>query len=360
MVKKKYTKKELDALWGLINYPTLNDKYLAKKTNLKLSTVTAIRRRLREKGYFQTVNIPNFYRLGFELLSVEYGPFNETVPIERRIKFFKKFLSNDPNSIFSLMSRSNGVVLNITRNYAEANEHYAKLETFFTEHNLSDETGWKRVIFPFQNSMFWNFFDFSPVIRYSYDIKRKINLKEFSSKKEVKSARLGKKARKILYGLARYPEESDKRIADRFGVSRQAVSSLKKRFLKEDLMSTRRVMNFEYTGCELIMGTDADGEIKSERSQDGICFDIDENVDPDALSNFPATLNIACNGEVIVIFVTYGTDTLSYIGQSGSFIINGREENHSIYGSFSFSARDYDTGNNIRVSDGQFHVPREY
>ncbi len=253
MVKKKLTKKELDALWGLINYPTLNDKYLAKKTNLKLSTVTAIRRRFREKGYFQTVNIPNFYRLGFELLSVEYGPFNETVPIERRIKFFKKFLSNDPNSIFSLMSRSNGVVLNITRNYAEANEHYAKLETFFREHNLSDETGWKRVIFPFQNSMFWNFFDFSPVIRYSYDIKRKINLKEFSSKKEVKAARLGKKARKILYGLARYPEESDKRIADRFGVSRQAVSSLKKRFLKEDLMSTRRVMNFEYTGCNLVL-----------------------------------------------------------------------------------------------------------
>lgn len=252
MVKKKLTKKELDALWGLINYPILNDKYLAKKTNLKLSTVTAIRRRFREKDYFQTVNIPNFYRLGYELLSVEYGPFNETVPIDRRIKYFKKFLSNDTNSIFSLMSRSNGVVLNITKNYAEANEHYKNLGAFFTEHNLSDESGWKRVIFPFQNSIFWNFFDFSPVIRYSYDIKRRINLKEFSSKKEVKAARLGKKARKILYGLVKYPEESDKRIADRFGVSRQAVSSLKKRFLKEDLMSTRRVMNFEYTGCSLV------------------------------------------------------------------------------------------------------------
>jgi DNA-binding MarR family transcriptional regulator len=252
MGKKRLTKKELDALWGLINYPTLNDKYLAKKTNLKLSTVTAIRRRFRQNGYFQTVNIPNFYRLGYELLSVEYGPFNEAIPVERRVKNFKQFMDKDPNSIFSLMSRSNGVVLNITRNYAEANEHYAKLETFFTEHNLSDEKGWKRAVFPFQNSILWNFFDFSPVIRYSYDIKRKIRLKEFSSNKEAKVARLSKKAKRIMYGLVRYPEESDNRIADKFGVSRQAVSSLKKRFLKEDLMSTRRVMNFEYTGCSLL------------------------------------------------------------------------------------------------------------
>ncbi len=252
MIRKKLTKKEQNTLWSLINYPTLNDKALAKKTRLNLSTITAIRRRFREKGYYQTVNIPNFYRLGYELLSVEYGPLNEAVPIEKRIKQFKDFMENDPNSIFSLMSRSNGIVLNIAKNYAEANQHYEKLEMFFTAHDLTDETGWKKAIFPFQTSLFWNFFDYSPVIRYSYDIKRKINLQEFSSDKDTKVVKLSKKEKKVLYGLVRYPEESDNRIADRFGVSRQAVSNIKKRFRKEDLLSTRKIMNFEYTGCNLL------------------------------------------------------------------------------------------------------------
>ncbi len=77
-------------------------------------------------------------------------------------------------------------------------------------------------------------------------------LKDFSSDKEAKAARLTRKAKRILYGLVRYPEDSDNRIADRFGVSRQAVSNLKKRLLKEELMATRRVMSFEFIGCGLL------------------------------------------------------------------------------------------------------------
>lgn len=252
MYNKKLTKKERDTLWGLVNYPILNDKGLAKRTQLKLSTVTAIRRRLREKEYYQTVNIPNFYKLGFELLSIEYGAFNEAVPIDKRIKYFKDFVKPNPNTIFSLMSRSNGVVINVAKNYAEDSKQHEKLEMFFSSHHLIEEGGWRRVIFPFQTSKFWNFFNFSPVIKYAYDIQRKMNLQEFSVEKDTEHARLSKKEKKVLYGLVKYPEESDNHIADRFGVSRQAVSSIKKRFIKEGLLSTQRVINFDYTGCNLL------------------------------------------------------------------------------------------------------------
>ena len=158
MHAKKLTKKEQDTLWGLVNYPTLSDKALARKTRLKLSTVTAIRRRLKDRGYFWTVNIPNFYRLGYELFNVEYGTFNEAVPIEKRTKHFKDIMEHDSNTIFSLMSRSNGVVFNIAKNYAEANEHYEKLEMSLDSHHLTNEEGWSRVVFPFKTSKFWNFY----------------------------------------------------------------------------------------------------------------------------------------------------------------------------------------------------------
>ncbi len=252
MYSKKLTKKEQLTLWGLINYPNFNDKELAKKTRLKLSTITAIRRRLREKNYFWTVNIPNFYRLGYELLCIEYGKFNEAVPVENRTEYFKNFVNDEQDNIFSVMSRGYGVVFRVAKNYADANRGYENLEMFFTNHHLTDEDGWKRVIFPFETSIFWNFFDFSPLFRYSYDIKRKINLQEFSPEKKMDIVRLSKKEKKVMYGLVKYPEYSDNSIADRFGVSRQAVSNIKKRFLTEDLLYTRRIMNFEKTGCDLL------------------------------------------------------------------------------------------------------------
>jgi hypothetical protein len=252
MPKKKLTKKEQDTLWGLINYPMLNDNAMTKKTRLKLSTITAIRRRLREREFFETVNIPNFYRLGFELFTVEYGTFNEAIPLESRIEYFKSFIEKNPHTIFAMMSRSSGIILNVARNYAEANSHYENLEMFFMSHHLTDEETWSRVIFPFETSLFWNFFDFSPVIRYSYDIKRKINLHEFVSNKKQEVLRLSKKEKKVLLGLVKYPEESDNSIAERFNVSRQAVSNIKRRFMRENLLYPRRIMNFAHTGCSLI------------------------------------------------------------------------------------------------------------
>lgn len=270
MYKKKLTKKEQDTLWGLINFPTLNDKGLAKKTRLKLSTITAIRRRLWEKGYYYTVNIPNFYRLGYNLMSIEYCPLNEAVPFENRIKYFKDYIGSDPNAIFSVMSRSNGLIITIASNYAQITENFEDLQTFLTTHSLIEDNGLKRVIFPFQTSTFWSFFDFSPVHRYCYDSKRKVNAREFSSDKEAKVVSLSKKERRVMYGLLKYPEDSDNSIADRFGVSRQAVSNIKKRFLKEDLISTRRIINFQKTGCDLLafaytyFGTKASFEQRKE------------------------------------------------------------------------------------------------
>jgi DNA-binding MarR family transcriptional regulator len=252
MSKKKLTKKEKDTLWALINYPALNDNALAKKTHLKLSTITAIRRRLRERGFYRTVNIPNFFRLGFELFTMNYGTFNEAVPVEKRIKHFKDCIDGSPNIIFSMMGRANGIVLNVEKNYAEANTHYENLEMFLNSHHLTDEGGWKRTIFPFQTAKFWNFFDFSPTVRYAYDIKRKINLPEFISDKDAKVIKLSKKEKKVLRGLVKYPEDSDNSIAEKTDVSRQAVSNIKKRFMKEQLLYVRRIMNFELMECNLI------------------------------------------------------------------------------------------------------------
>ena len=48
MKKPELTKKEKLVIYGLVRYPQLTDKELSEKLNLKHSTLTSIRHRLKE------------------------------------------------------------------------------------------------------------------------------------------------------------------------------------------------------------------------------------------------------------------------------------------------------------------------
>ena len=64
------TGREKLVLWGLCRYPLLNDEELAKKLDLKRSTLTAIKNRLKGKGWFSLNYIPNFRKLGCQFFSI--------------------------------------------------------------------------------------------------------------------------------------------------------------------------------------------------------------------------------------------------------------------------------------------------
>ena len=70
---KPLTDREKSVLYEIVKSPHYNDYKLAEHTNIKLSTVTAIRRRLKKNGIYHTIRIPNLQFLGAELLAVSYG-----------------------------------------------------------------------------------------------------------------------------------------------------------------------------------------------------------------------------------------------------------------------------------------------
>ncbi len=84
------TKNEQTVLWGLTKYPEVNDSDLSCKLGVKLSTLTSIKRRLFEEGYYRYITIPQVNKLGCELLAVIYSQFNPVIPLEERVKTTKK------------------------------------------------------------------------------------------------------------------------------------------------------------------------------------------------------------------------------------------------------------------------------
>src|SRR3989304_5426167 len=56
MAKRSLTDNERKVLFGLVNRPGLNDRELSEALGIKVSTVTAIRRRLRKADYYTTAS----------------------------------------------------------------------------------------------------------------------------------------------------------------------------------------------------------------------------------------------------------------------------------------------------------------
>lgn len=293
MQREYLTEKEHRTLRGLITYPSLNDRKLASKLKLKLSTVTAIRRRLDEKGYYQSVNVPNLYRLGFELISVEFGELSQTVSDKTMKNVLKKALLKDPNVIYALADRSHFLILSVMKNYTEAKCHHEDLHILLNEKGMFEGEVLEQVIFSFEISKFLNFFNYIPLLNYIDGTETtEIMPQPFDVTKS--RAKLTKKERALLYGLVKFPTESDNNLANRYKVARQTVSSIRKKFEREGLISTTRILDPELLECDLIVFA---------HTTLGPMFPILEKQkeNPFALRTAPVIMNVSGNFENALI-----------------------------------------------------------
>ena len=85
MKKFELTKKEKLMLYGLVKHPHLTDKQLSRELDIKHSTATSIRHRLKEKEYLRKLNIPKLQNMGCEMLVVIYTNFSPLIPLAERV-----------------------------------------------------------------------------------------------------------------------------------------------------------------------------------------------------------------------------------------------------------------------------------
>lgn len=247
---KNLTIKERKALRGLISYPTLNDRQLANKLKLKMSTVTAIRRRLLEKDFFNIVNVPNLPKIGYELFCVEYGTFNTLAPHKTILKVLKKEISNNPNVVYAIANINEFIIFSAWKNYTDAKTHHEILKVRFNESDILEGDVLEHVIFPFVTTKFLAFFNFLPMLNYleGKETKTRPHMPIDADKAFVK---LTKKEMKVLYGLTRYPGEMDNYIAKKLNISRQTVSATRKKLERKGLLSPTIVINPEQLGANM-------------------------------------------------------------------------------------------------------------
>ena len=123
---KKLKDIDYKILFELIKNSKITDRKLARIVGVSQPTVTRRRANMEKEGLLDYTAIPNFEKLGFEILAFTFARWNRAEYPDEKVSEAKAFLSKHPNIIFVSTGRgldSDRVCISFHKDYAD----YTKL-----------------------------------------------------------------------------------------------------------------------------------------------------------------------------------------------------------------------------------------
>ena len=255
MIVKKtlLTKNEEKVLCGLMMHPEKNDSELSSELNVKLSTLTSIKKRLHDQEFFRKLNVPMLDRLGCELLAVTYAQFNPVIPLEERVQATKKTIEVFDELVFSVGEQEKGFSVNLSKNYTNIGRiNEVRTETF-GRLGLIEKEYPNEAIFPFETSQIIRFFDFYRVLNKFFSLENPKISKTKNWFNNLKKTEFTDKEKKVYAAVIEHPEATTQEIGDLVGLSRHTVSRMKKQFFENDLIRETTIPNLKKLGFEILV-----------------------------------------------------------------------------------------------------------
>ena len=246
-------KNERKVIYGICTYPNITDSELSYRLQMKLSTLTSIKRRLASQGYYRTLNFPFLNRLGCELLAVIYMQYNPIIPLQERIHITKRTIEIFDEIFFSIGQGEKGFSISLSQNYTNIGRiNEIRTETFGKLGLLEKEYP-HEVIFPFETSSIFRFFDYSSFLQNFFDLEEeKKPTTTVHAFRNVTNTTLTSKEKKVYTALVEHPNRTTQQIGDSVHLSRHTVARMKKKFFQEGLLQTLVLLNLKKLGVELL------------------------------------------------------------------------------------------------------------
>ena len=251
---KKLSENEERILYGQVRFPLLNDRELADTLDFKMTTLTAIKNRLKKNGYLSKLRIPMFHKFDCELLQVSFG---SAFPLEPASDMWKLIHQGDrkkPRCFLALKDLHQNLYLQVFKNYTEANLINNRLQKSLSKFRFYEDIGFKRLLFPYQLVKNTNYFDYGNVLHQTFGITDKlIRGGKQEAKKLSRPLKLSKLDKKILYGLVKYPSLADSSICKKINTTRQAVARMRKKLEKDGVMKMVKIPDLSKMGYRMFV-----------------------------------------------------------------------------------------------------------
>lgn len=280
MAGERLSKNEKLTLYAMVKNPTFTDREISDDIGLNLSTVTAIRKRLRKRGFYFQVRVPCLHKFGAEMMMVQYANLNPAFSHEERLRIGKKLLDNIEEIVYVVSEEHQSFLISIGENYTTLRRDVEMLEYEYNKHGFLKDGFVSYVMFPFEISAVLNFFDFTGILRREFGIEDEVKREPFCNRK-VGALDMNRLERKVLYGLVSYPELPDIKVARKIAVSRHTVSNVRKEFEEERVLKTLTIPDLRKLGFRIISFSHSNFKSNAPLSarEDGIKYIRDKELE---------------------------------------------------------------------------------
>lgn len=246
-------KNEKKVLAGICAHPTITDSDLAALLQMRLSTLTSIKRRLATQGYYRPIMFPFLNRLGCELLAIIYMQFNPVIPLKNRMETTKKTIEVFDEIFFSVGEEEKGFSISLSENYTNIGRiNEIRTETFGKLGLLEKEYP-HEVIFPFETSHIHKFFDFSSFLQNIFDLNDTQQVPTVPDRfRNTTPIELTDKQKKVFNALVAHPTATTQQIGDIVNLSRHTVARMKNHLIDQGLLQMIILPNLKKIGVEIL------------------------------------------------------------------------------------------------------------
>jgi DNA-binding MarR family transcriptional regulator len=240
-------------LYGLIKYPNVADKHLSEKLNVKHSTVTSIRHRLQENNYFKTLTIPRLQNLGCKMLVVIYTNFSPLYPLHERVKITGRTIEVFDEIFFSIGEQDKGFSLSLSKDYGTIGKINDIRTQTFGEHGLLEDKYPFMIVFPYEISKIYRFFDYAPLLKNNFSIAlQSEETPPIHSTFHGDEHTFSDTEKNTYCMLVKHPGLSDREIGEKLGLSRHTISRLRRDFQQNNLIKNINLPDLKKLGFEIL------------------------------------------------------------------------------------------------------------
>jgi len=248
---KRYLRTELLVMQGLLEDGTRSDRDISERFGLKTGTVASARRRLVKSGAVTFSNIPAFNLLGCEMLGFHVGVADLTVAPEKRVGHYADFCNLNPQVFLGILGGNSAVFYTALRNATENESFLQSHYRFFSGKMRGPRTRLQSHLFPYPLSWGTYCFNFAPIIRAYYDIDGPEPVVRIPTNEELEEPDFNGSEAKTYVAFVEKPWLTDEAVSKVAGVSRQAVTSMRHKFVEKGLMCPTWIPDFRVWGFEM-------------------------------------------------------------------------------------------------------------
>ncbi|MFO8051243.1 MAG: Lrp/AsnC family transcriptional regulator [Thermoplasmatota archaeon] len=253
----KLSKNEMLILWGLVKYPMLNDRQLSERIGVRMSTLNAIKNKMKRSGIIFDRIVPNVEIMDYEILSVIWTPMKRSIYKGGDLDVLTSLFNEHPNTYSANIFGDTLFALSLYRNYTDFRKaEYQIIKTLKGRGLLLNENI-HNSLYPLSISQISKNFDYTSVLERAFEIKPvedgSVDPKEqVFTKAREKIFHLTRKEKTILKGILESPDMPDNKIASRLGTTRQAVARHKKELLNLCVVRKTRVIDYAKLGFNIL------------------------------------------------------------------------------------------------------------